>query len=165
MKIKRILVRFIINHFFCCTRMFELKRCLLNWSGIYVGTNTKVVGPIHYDNVSTISIGNDCWIGKDLYLDGNGCITIGDNCDIAPHVVIATGGHEIGNYSRRAGKNIVNNITIENGCWIGTRSLILNSTIIHKGSVIAAGAVVCSDVESNFLVTGVPAKNKKELKK
>jgi len=147
----------------CCTRFFELKRKLLNFAEIQVGEKTKIVGPIYFGNVINIKIGNNCWLGRNLSLDGDGTVIIGDNVDIAPHVTINTGGHIIGDKYRRAGKGINNIIEIKNGCWVGSNCLMVNSLIIGKSTVIAAGSVVIKDIPNNVLVAGVPVTIKRRL--
>ncbi len=121
------------------------------------------MGPIYFSNAIELTIGNNCWIGKNINLDGNGKIVLGNNIDIAPHVVITTGGHIIGNGKRRAGKGIINSISIGDGCWIGTNATIVNNTSIGKGCVIAAGSVVVKSTEANKLLAGIPAIIKKDL--
>lgn len=161
--LKSIFVRFIINHFLSCTRFFVLKRLLLKFSGINVGKNTKIVGPIYYGNKIDISIGENCWIGKNFSCDGNGAVMIENNVNIAPNCVINTGGHIIGNSSCRAGVGVNNTITIGNGTWIGTNVIVVNNTKIGCGNVVAAGAVVVRDSNDNCLIAGVPANEKKSL--
>src|SRR4051794_5541777 len=100
----RVMVLFIINNFLSYTRFFELKRKLLLSANIEVGKGTKVVGPLYFGNSIKVKIGKECWVGKELSLDGDGEVIIGDNVDIAPHVTINTGGHEIGTTERRAGE-------------------------------------------------------------
>ena len=85
-KITRLIVLFIINNFLSCTRFFKIKRFLLSLAKIEIGKNTKVVGPLNFGNKIDITIGDNCWIGKNLSLDGNGEVIIGDNVDIAPQV-------------------------------------------------------------------------------
>lgn len=161
MKYKRIIVRFIINNFLCCTRFFSAKRILLRWAGLKISENVRVAGPIYFSNVSNISIGENTWIGEDFSIDGNGNVSIGRNVDIAPHVVINTGGHIVEGMEHRAGEGIVNNVSIGDGTWICTRVTIVNSVSVGNGCVIAAGAVVIDDVEENALVAGVPGKKRK----
>ena len=48
-------------------------------------------------------------------------------------------------------------IIIEDDCWIGAGSTILNGVTVGQGSVIAARLVVTKDVESFSVVAGVPA--------
>ncbi|MFE8701748.1 acyltransferase [Cytobacillus sp. FJAT-54145] len=153
----------IINNFLIGTRFFKIKRNLLKIAGVSVGHNTKVVGPIYFGPKINIQFGENCWIGKNLNLDGNGFVKIENNVDIAPHVVINTGGHIIGSEERRAGQGISSSIRIGVGTWIGTRVTIINQVNIEQGVVIAAGSVVKDSIPENVLVAGVPAKIKKYL--
>ena len=159
----RILILFIVNHFLCFTRFFSVKRQLLKWACIKIGKNTKVVGPLYIGNIATLDIGDECWIGKDLSIEGNGSVTIESNCDLAPHVTLLTGSHKIGGIDRRAGEGLVGKIFVGTGSWIGSRVVVLPDVSIGSGSVIATGAVVTHDVKCNTLVGGVPAKIIKDL--
>ena len=49
-------------------------------------------------------------------------------------------------------------IIIEDDVWISSNSVILPNCKLGKGSIIGAGAVVTSDVQSYSIVGGVPAK-------
>jgi acetyltransferase-like isoleucine patch superfamily enzyme len=49
-------------------------------------------------------------------------------------------------------------VTIGNDVWIGSRALIFAGVSVGHGAVIAAGAVVTSDVAPYAIVGGVPAK-------
>lgn len=49
-------------------------------------------------------------------------------------------------------------VIIEDDVWIGSRAIIMPGVHIHRGSVIAAGAVVTHDVPAFSIVGGVPAK-------
>ena len=124
--------------------------------GFHVGEGTKIVGPIFC--TAKLTIGKNCWIGKNFLCNGRGYVTIGDNCDIAPEVVFQTGGHEIGTPERRAGKGRVFAQRVGDGTWIGGRSTIVGETKIGKSCVIAGCACVTKDVPDNVLVGGVPAK-------
>jgi len=128
----------------------------LNWAGYSIGKGTKIVGPI--ECFGHLKIGEDCWIGKNLKVNGNGNVIIGNRCDIAPEVTFQTGGHKIGDKSRRAGKGCIFTQIVKDGVWIGGRSTILNNTTIGEGCVIAGCACVTRDVEDNMLVGGVPAR-------
>lgn len=89
--IKRRRVIFLVNRIYVGPGHFEKKRKLLNSIGFEIGENTKVVGPI--ECTGTLKTGKNCWIGKNLKINGNGTVIIGDNCDIAPEVTFMTGGH------------------------------------------------------------------------
>lgn len=147
---------FLVNKVYKGPHHFEKKRKLLNKIGYQLGEGTKVVAPIIC--TGKLVIGRDCWIGKNFMVNGNGTVTIGDNCDIAPEVTFQTGGHEIGDATRRAGKGCTFSQTVGSGTWIGGRSTILNNSNIGNSCVIAACACVTKDIPDNSLVGGVPAK-------
>lgn len=62
------------------------------------------------------------------------------------------------------GVKILGNCTIGAFSTIGTNATILPKIKIGKNVIVAAGAVVTSDVPDNCMVAGVPAQIKKELK-
>lgn len=158
---KRRIWLFLLNHVYVGVKNFEKKRILMQKLGHEVGEGTKIVGPVFC--TGKLKIGNDCWIGKNLLVNGDGTVTIGNNCDIAPEVAFQTGGHKIGTAERRAGKGVVFNTSVGNGCWIGARSTILGGVHIGDSCVVAACACVCNDVEKDSLVGGVPARTIRRL--
>ena len=154
---------FLINKVFTGTGKFncEMKRKLLKAIGCYIGENTVIVGPI--DCRGKLTVGKNCWIGKNLKINGNGNVIIEDNCDLGPEVTFQTGGHCIGDSERRAGDGLIFSQKVGSGTWIGGRTTICNETKIGKGCVVAGcGCVVC-DVPDNTLVGGVPAKKIRSL--
>lgn len=159
--IKKIFSMFCVNHIFVGTRCFEIKRRLLRGIGYDIGEGTKVVGPVFC--TGKLIVGRDCWLGRDLTVNGNGAVIIGDRCDLAPSVMFLTGTHEIGDGTRRAGRGENYTITVGNGTWIGGRATVTNAVKIGNGCVIAACACVVSDIDDNRLVGGIPAKVIREL--
>ena len=78
-------------------------------------------------------------------------------------LLLCTSTHDFFKSEKRAGQPIAKKIIIEDGTWIGARSIILPGVVIGKGCVIAAGSVVIKDCEPNFLYGGNPAKKIKKL--
>lgn len=161
--LKRRTALFLVNHVLTGTRpcFFETKRRWLNSIGYSIGEGTKVVGPM--ECYAKLKVGRNCWLGKNLKINGNGTVEIGDNCDIGPEVTFQTGGHQIGTSERRAGEGLVFHQKVGNGVWIGGRITILGNTTIGSGSVVAGCACVVKDVPPNTLVGGVLAKMIRKL--
>lgn len=158
-RIKRTVSRFLINHLFCGTRFFQIKRRLLCFADITCGNDVRLVGPIYFGGVSDIVIGNNVWIGYDFRIYGNGSVKIGSNIDIAPEVSVFTGSHKITDLSEhRAGTGISYSVSVEDGCWIGGRTSIVGDVAIGKGTVIGACTLVNKDIANDVVVAGVPAK-------
>ena len=146
----------LVNHCLAGTRCFDLKRKLFRSIGYAVGNGTNIVGPVYC--TGRLTIGDNCWVGRNFTVHGNGSVVIGNNCDIAPDVTILTGGHQIGNEVRRAGSGESYTIQIGDGVWIGARATLLGNIHIGSGSLVAACACVIRDVRQNMAVGGVPAK-------
>jgi len=53
-------------------------------------------------------------------------------------------------------------VHIGKDCWIGANAIILKGTQLGDGSVVAAGAVVTSEVPPKSLMAGVPARIMRE---
>ena len=163
-KVQRRVNIWLVNNVFVGTypMWFGVKRWLLNQvDTIDIGENTKVVGPIFC--TASLTIGSNCWIGKNFTVNGNGFVSISDNCDIAPEVVINTGGHQIGDANRRAGVGVITHTTIGAGCWLCARSTIVNNCTIGNGCIVLPCCCVIGDIPPNSMVGGVPAKIVKKL--
>lgn len=157
-------ILFIVNKLLAGTKEknFITKRKLLNKLECFeIGEGTKIVGPIACDG--KLKVGKNCWIGKNLLINGNGTVCIGDNCDLGPEITFQTGGHKIGEPSRRAGGGLRFSQTVGDGCWIGGRATIINNVVIGEGSVVAGCACVVKDIQPNTIVGGVPARKIREL--
>jgi len=74
-------------------------------------------------------------------VDADAPLTIGDDCTV---------GHGA----------VIHGATIEDGCLIGMRAVLLNGSRIGAGSIVGSGAVVTEGtvIPPNSLVLGVPAK-------
>jgi maltose O-acetyltransferase len=147
------------------SRLFVLRRVLLRMAAINVDTMVSFCGRGWIYGRGVISIGEGTWLspGVVFYTHCDASIDIGSQCDIGPGVEFIVGSHEIDNSSRRAGKGIAKSIMVGNGTWIGAKVTVLDGVKIGNGCVIAAGSVVCHDVDDNCLIAGVPAIVKRKL--
>ncbi|MDB5539295.1 MAG: Acetyltransferase (isoleucine patch superfamily)-like protein [Devosia sp.] len=148
------------------TRLFGLKRMLLNRLGVRVGKGTSVCGGVRFYGAGRIIIGEACWIGLNckFYTSKGADVTIGDRCDIAPDARFVCGTHDIGGAARRAGTGRSSPIRVSSGTWIGTGSIVLGGAEIGEASVVGAGAVVLSQAfEPSSLLIGVPARVARQL--
>ena len=154
-----ILIKKIWNRVF----LNPVKKSLVHKCGkkVYFGMNTGIVG---WENVS---IGNDVAIGAGCsFMTTRAKIDIGNHVIFGPFVTIVTGNHvtdipgkymsEITEADKRPWDD--EDVVLEGDNWIGANAIILKGVTIGYGAVVAAGAVVISDVEPYAIVGGVPAK-------
>lgn len=137
-------------------------RCFL-YRAVGMKVQTYKIYPRCFFGGTRIRIGRGTIVSYNCFFDASAPITIGNGCAIADNVQFCTSTHAIGTCDRRAGDRIVRPICVEDGCWIGTRAIILPGITIGAGCVIAAGALVLHDCEPNGLYAGVPAKRMRDL--
>lgn len=108
-----------------------------------------------------VSIGSRTFINRDAYLRSG--TNIGANVNIGPFSRFITDSHEIADSRKRAGKNITKDIVVGDGTWIGASVTVLGGVTIGSGSIVAAGAVVTTDIPPNSVAAGIPARVVKSL--
>lgn len=140
----------------------KVRRIGLRTMGVHLGAWAQV-RPRCFFGGTDISIGSEAIIGYGCFLDNAAPISIGTRSGLGMEVMLCTGTHEIGGPGQRVGVAYSRPIVIGDGCWLGTRSVVLPGVTIGNGCVISAGAVVSSDCEPNGLYAGVPARRVREL--
>jgi len=125
------------------------------------GSGVVIKNPVTTYASDKIEIGNSVCIGEYSVLRGNGGLIIGDETMIAANVSIITRGHPTDLPRRDSSLSpyiIDKKVIIRKNVWIGVGAIILPGVTIGEGAMVAAGSVVCKDVEPKSLVGGVPAK-------
>jgi acetyltransferase-like isoleucine patch superfamily enzyme len=107
-----------------------------------------------------LRVGNRSNIGANCYIGCSGGIEIGENVMMSPGVSLFAENH---NFVRTdipmKDQGVTRKmIVIEDDCWLASGSTILAGVRVGRGSVVAAGAVVTSDVPPYAIAGGVPAK-------
>lgn len=129
------------------------------------GDNVKIGPNVQIIEWQNLSIGDNVSIHANSYIDATGNILINDNVSIAHNSTILSSNHTWDNLEVPIKYNAMFNeeVIIETDVWIGCGCRILAGVHISKRSVVAAGAVVVKNIESNSIVGGVPAKLIKKI--
>ena len=105
-----------------------------------------------------LHIGQGSIIGDNALLDARNHIDIGRNVNLSSRVSIYTEQHDYQDpYFRCTGRK-EKRVVVDDYAWIGPNTVILPGVQIGRGAVVAAGAVVVSDVAPFSVVGGIPAK-------
>jgi acetyltransferase-like isoleucine patch superfamily enzyme len=113
---------------------------------------------------SNLIIGDNCYIGEEVYFDLADKILINNNVIISGRVSINT--HADCNRSQILTKNFprkAEQVIIKNDVWIGFNSTILAGVIINENSVVGSMSLVNKEVELNTFVAGVPSNKIRNL--
>ena len=124
-----------------------------------LGKDVDIRQNVYFGKGKNLFIGDRSGIGKDSILGCTGNIIIGNDVMCGPQLMIFTTehGHKLGQKMREQDL-IVKDVIIKDDVWIGARVTILAGVTIEKGAILGAGAVVTSDVPSNAIAGGVPAR-------
>jgi acetyltransferase-like isoleucine patch superfamily enzyme len=134
--------------------------------GAMIGEGVQIHSPLQFHNVSdchkehyaNLSIGKDCYFGKDVFLDLADEIVIEDYVTVSMRVTILTHSH--------AGKSPISqngmppsyaSVILRKGCYVGAGAILMPGVEIGEGAIVGAGAVVTKNVASNSKVVGIPA--------
>lgn len=134
---------------------------LMRLFGFPVGVGAKISSHLQWHRRSDkISIGKGTFINKCVLLDATSPIEIGKYCDVGYNTTFATTNHVLkSDYKgRRPVASKTDGIVVEDFVWIGCDVTILPGVRIGRGSVVAAGSLVTSDIPPETLAMGRPAK-------
>ncbi|HEV2718261.1 MAG TPA: acyltransferase [Terriglobales bacterium] len=135
--------------------------------GAKVGQRVRFRSPLVIHNSDTkssgyyrnLDVGNDCYFGRELFLDLQDKIRIEDQVTISHRVMILT--HTDAGTSPLKDNSIVTSqapVIIRRGAYIGANVTILEGVEIGEAGIVGAGAVVTRSVPAGAIVAGVPAK-------
>lgn len=141
-------------------RYIFLKNCARS-----LGDNVSLHPGVFLFNTHNLIIGDNVSIHPMCYLDAAGNISIGDNVSIAHNCSILSTNHQWNEIDVpiKYNKESFANVTIEDDVWLGCGVRVLAGVVISKRSIVAAGAVVNKNIESNSIYGGIPAKKIKDI--
>jgi len=91
-----------------------------------------------------------------VWIDNLAKVEIGDNVCISQGAYLLTGNH---NYKEETFDLIVKEIIIEDGVWIGAKSIVCPGVRLKTHSILTVGSVLTSDAEEYTIYQGNPAKS------
>lgn len=134
----------------------EIRNLLSQITDSEIDESVVIFTPLHINYGKHTKIGKNVFINFDCVFLDLGGIIIEDDVLIAPKVSLLTEEHPISPENRHS--LVPKPIHIKKNAWIGAAATILPGVTIGENAVVAAGAVVTSDVPANTIVGGIPAK-------
>ena len=113
-----------------------------------------------------IKVGSDVVLNNAVLNSWGGDITIGSGVFCGHNVLLLAGKHdyrELGVQRQHAIPRVGHDITIGEGAWLASNVTVLGPCTIGEHAVIAAGAVVTSDVPAFSVAAGIPARVIKQV--
>lgn len=134
--------------FWCVRKFFYKISGLKLGKDARIGLHTRVIRP------ARIVIGDRTIINEYCYLDGRGGLQVGDDCSISIYTKIITASHRVNSLEFSYCEN---SVKINNLVWVGCEAIILDGSLIEKGCIIGAGAVIKGTTEPFGIYIGNPA--------
>jgi len=139
-----------------------VKRWVLRAFGATLGEGVVLKPGINIKYPWLLFVGNHVWIGEHVWIDNLAPVRIGDNCCLSQGAMLLTGNHD---YRRPTFDLIVKPIVLEEGVWIGARSVVCPGVTCQSHAVLAVGSVATRALEAYGIYQGNPASwvRKREL--
>lgn len=127
----------------------RLRPMLLRAFGAQVGERVFIRHRVRVLWPWKLSVGDDCWIGEDVWLLNLEPISVGRDVCLSQGAFLCTGSHD-----RQSPTFEYDNgpILVDDGAWVAAQALLLRGTRVGRGAVVGARAVVTRDVPAGALV-------------
>lgn len=133
---------------------YSFKVFLLKLFGAKIGKGVVIKPDVNIKYPWFLEIGDNSWIGEGVWIDNIAYVKIGNNVCISQGAYILTGNH---NYKKSTFDLIVKPVTIEDGAWLGAKSVVCPGAIIKSHSVLTVGSVFSGQTEEYTIYRGNPA--------
>jgi putative colanic acid biosynthesis acetyltransferase WcaF len=126
---------------------------ILRAFGARIGKDVRIKPGIHIRYPWKLVLGDHSWLA-DCYIDNLDFVTIGKNACISQQAMLMTGNHD---YKSATFDLITGPIIIEDGVWLGAKSLISPGVCAGSHSVLTAGSTAIKNLEPFAIYQGNPA--------
>ncbi len=117
-------------------------------SGVVIKQEVNVKYPWH------LVVGDHTWIGEGSWIDCLTTVRLGSNVCVSQGAYLCTGNHDW--KDPRFGL-VVSPIQVNDGAWVGARSILTPGVVLGEGAIAAAGSIVTRDIPAFEIHAGNPA--------
>jgi putative colanic acid biosynthesis acetyltransferase WcaF len=131
-----------------------IKTWILRLFGAEIGENAVIKPGVNIKYPWRLKIGDNCWLGEKTWIDNLGMVTIGNNVCLSQGVLLLCGNH---NYKSSSFDLIVGDIVLEDGVWLGAKSVVGPGVTVGSHAVLTVGSVTGKDLSAWKIYRGNPA--------
>lgn len=133
---------------------YSTKCSILRLFGASIGDGVVVKPHVHIKYPWKLSVGDHSWIGEYVWIDNLEMVKIGKHCCVSQGALILSGNH---NYKSSSFDLILKPIHVEDGAWIGAKSIVTQGITVGSHAVLAVGSVASQDLKAFKVYRGNPA--------
>lgn len=158
--VKRVIWYFVNAVFFKSSlfAVYGLKVFLLRLFGARIGTGVLIKPNVNIKYPWLLRISDHVWIGEEVWIDNLAPVSIGSHVCISQGSFLLCGNHD---FTKTAFDLTVAPITIEDGVWLGAKSIICGGSICRSHAVLTAGSLCAGVLEAYSIYQGNPAQRLK----
>jgi acetyltransferase-like isoleucine patch superfamily enzyme len=139
----------------------------LSRKGIRLGNNVTIQSNCIIECTGVLNelgeglvVGNNVGFAPNCFLQIRGLVKIGSNVLFGPGVYLFSENHVFNDTNKFINEQgtLRKGVVVEDGVWVGSRTVILDGVTIGENSIIAAGSVVSKTIPSFEIWGGIPAK-------
>ena len=131
------------------------RKFILQIFGAKIGKGVVIKPGVNIKYPWYLEIGDHCWLGEHVWIDNLAKVTIQDHVCISQGAMLLCGNH---NYKKTTFDLIVNEIILEEGVWIGAKSVVCPGVTCKTHAILSVGSIANSDLEPYTIYQGNPAK-------
>lgn len=152
---------FIVNALFFNSffPVISFKILLLRLFGASIGKGFVIKNHVNIKSPWLLKIGDYCWIGENVWIDNLTMVLIGNNVCISQGAMLLTGNH---NYKKETFDLMVGEIILEDGVWVGAKSVVCPGLTLKSHTVLSVGSILTESTEAFFIYQGNPARKIKQ---
>lgn len=153
----KMILWYFVNAFFvrvAWNPFMKIKIWLLRQFGATIGYGLVIKNNVVIKSPWNLVVGNDCWIGENVWIDNLDKVTIGDNACISQGAMLLTGNHDYTTYNMPY-RNAP--IVIEEGAWVGAKAIVCPGVTVRCNAILTVGSVATKNMDSGGIYQGNPA--------
>jgi putative colanic acid biosynthesis acetyltransferase WcaF len=131
-----------------------LRVFLLRLFGAKIGAGVVLKPYINVKYPWRLVIGDHCWIGEQVWIDNLDDVQIGSHVCVSQGAMLLCGNH---NYRKISFDLTTGPITLEDGVWVGAKTVVCPGVVCHSHSVLTVGSVATRNLEAYTICAGIPA--------
>ncbi len=119
---------------------------VLKLFGAEIGEGVVIKPRVNIHFPWKLVIGNNVWIGEEVFLLNFEMLSIGNNVCISQRAFLCGGNHD---FRDGAMKYRNGTIILRDGCWVGANVFVGPNVDIGVDSIVSAGTVITKSIASN----------------
>jgi putative colanic acid biosynthesis acetyltransferase WcaF len=128
-----------------------LRPAILRIFGSSIGRRVIIRRGVKIHFPWNLEIGDDCWIGEEVWFINHEKITIYSNVCISQRSMICSGGHD---YRSASLKYAHKPVVIKDGAWVCLDAKVLPGVTIGECSVVSAGEILRKSLPDYSILVG-----------